>query len=114
MVTKSGGLAPDRCQFSLDKPYSSWYASNIIEKEVIMEIGTKIIGNYGAMIPLVFGEIVRVDKKTKLNGGYGIDVKWDNGSISKIMTSEVGTLELLPERGLSPIGYYTEEAYYAS
>ena len=48
-----------------------------------MEIGTKIIGNYGAMIPLSFGEIVKVDKKTKLMGGYGIDVKWDNGSITK-------------------------------
>ena len=113
VVTKSGGLAP-RCQFSLDKPYSMVYASNIIEKEVIMKIGTKIVGNYGAMIPLSFGEIVKVDKKTKLNGGYGIDVKWSNGSITKMMTSEVCTLELLPERGLSPIGYYTEEAYYAA
>ena len=79
-----------------------------------MEIGTKIVGNYGAMIHPAFGEIVKVDKKTKLMGGYGIDVKWENGSITKLMTSEVCTLELLPERGLSPIGYYTEEAYYAS
>ena len=39
-----------------------------------MEIGTKIIGNFGANIPLSFGEIVKVDKKTKLMGGYGIDV----------------------------------------
>tara|TARA_Y100000389_G_scaffold188212_1_gene210534 strand:- start:1422 stop:1661 length:240 start_codon:yes stop_codon:yes gene_type:complete len=79
-----------------------------------MELGTKIVGNFGAMIPLWFGEIVKVDKKTKLMDGYGIDVKWSNGSISKMMTSEVLTLELLPERGLSPIGYYTEEAYYAA
>ena len=77
-----------------------------------MEIGTKIIGNFGANIPLSFGKIVKVDKKTKLMGGYGIDVKWENGSISKMMTSEVCTLDLLHERGLSPIGYYTEDAYY--
>ena len=79
-----------------------------------MELGTKIIGNFGAMHSLWFGEIVKVDKKTKLMGAYGIDVKWESGSITKMMTSEVCTLELLPERGLSPIGYYTEEAYYAS
>ena len=79
-----------------------------------MKIGTKIVGDFGAGISLWFGEIVKVDKKTKLMGAHGIDVKWDNGSISKMMTSEVCTLELLPERGLSPIGYYTEEAYYAA
>jgi len=90
------------------------YANSIIEKEVIMEIGTKIVGNFGAMIPLWFGEIVKVDKKTKLNGGYGIDVKWSNGSITKMMDFDVCTLEMLPESGLSPIGYYTEEAYYES
>ena len=83
-------------------------------KGKVMELGTKIVGNYGAMLPLSFGEIVKVDKKTKLNGGDGIDVKSSNGSITKMMTSEVCTLELLPERGLSPIGYYTEEAYYAA
>ena len=93
------------------------YINNIMRhngKRKVTEIGTKIIGNFGAMIPLSFGEIVKVDKKTKLNGGYGIDVKWENGSITKMMTSEVCTLELLPLRGLSPVGYYTEEAYYAS
>ena len=37
-------------------------------KRKVMEIGTKIIGNFGAMIPLSFGEIVKVDKKTKLMG----------------------------------------------
>ena len=79
-----------------------------------MKIGTKIVGDFGAGISLWFGEIVKVDKKTKLMGGYGIDVKWSNGSITKMMTSEVCTLELLPERGLSTIGYYTEEAYYAA
>ena len=77
-------------------------------------LGTKIIGDFGGYTELWNGEIVKVDKKTKLMDAYAIDVKWSNGSISKMMTSEVCTLELLPERGLSPIGYYTEEAYYAA
>ena len=79
-----------------------------------MKKGTKIIGDFGGYTELWNGEIVKVDKKTKLMDAYAIDVKWSNGSISKMMTSEVCTLELLPERGLSPIGYYTEEAYYVA
>ena len=104
------------CRFMLTLAPFVCYSINIMKNkgDIIMKLGTKIIGNYGAMIPLEFGEIVKVDKKTKLMGAYGIDVKWENGSITKMMTSEVCTLELLPERGLSPIGYYTEEAYYAA
>ena len=75
-----------------------------------MKLGTKIIGNYGAMIPLEFGEVVMVG-----NFPPEIKVKWEDGKKSTwLNVSEVCTLELLPERGLSPIGYYTEEAYYAS
>tara|TARA_Y100000748_G_scaffold280687_1_gene259802 strand:- start:10027 stop:10245 length:219 start_codon:yes stop_codon:yes gene_type:complete len=72
-----------------------------------MKLGTKIIGNFGAMIPLWEGEIVKVDYKTKLRGDYAVDVKWDNGSISKMMRSD-----LIPDG--KGIGYMTEEAYYAS
>ena len=75
-----------------------------------MKLGTKIIGNYGAMIPLDFGEVVMIG-----NFSPEIKVKWEDGKKSSwLNVSEVCTLELLPERGLSPIGYYTEEAYYAA
>ena len=70
-----------------------------------MKLGTKIIGNFGAMIPLWFGEVVKVDKTTKLRGDYAIDVKWDNGSVKKMMRSE-----LIPND--NGIGYMTEEVYY--
>ncbi len=67
--------------------------------------GTKIIGNFGAMHSLWYGEIVKVDKTTKLKGDYAIDVKWDNGSISKLMRSD-----LIPDK--HGIGYMTEDHYY--
>ena len=70
-----------------------------------MKLGTKIIGNFGAMIPLWYGEVVKVDKTTKLCGDYAIDVKWDNGSVKKMMRSE-----LIPND--NGIGYMTEEVYY--
>ena len=105
VVTKLDGLAPNRCQFTLDKLYCMVYASNIIKKEVIMKLGTKIIGNFGAMHPLWFGKIVKVDKKTKLMGDYAVDVKWSNGSGSKMMRGD-----LIPDK--HGIGYMTEETYY--
>ena len=47
-----------------------------------MKLGTKIIGNFGAMIPLWMGSIYKVDKETKFMDAYAIDVKWENGSIT--------------------------------
>ena len=77
--------------------------------------GDKIIGVFGAMFPIEEGEIVSIDYDTKLNGAYAVDIMFrEDGAVKKIMSDEICTLELLPERGLSPIGYYTEEAYYAS
>ena len=77
-----------------------------------MKLGTKIIGNFGAMIPLWFGEVVKVDKTTKLCGDYAIDVKWtrccrqcDDGFVKKMMRSD-----LIPDA--NGIGYMTEEVYY--
>ena len=75
-----------------------------------MKLGTKIIGNFGGYTELWNGEVVMVG-----NFPPEIKVKWEDGKKSSwLNVSEVCTLELLPERGLSPIGYYTEEAYYAS
>ncbi len=89
--------------------------SSKLRNEVVMKLGTKIVGNFGANIPLNFGKIVKYNKKTRLERyGYAIDVMWENGSVTKLMTGEICTVEKLPERGISPIGYYTEEAYYAA
>mgnify|MGYP001408770624 CR=1 FL=1 len=42
-----------------------------------MKLGTKIIGNYGAMIPLDFGEVVMIG-----NFSPEIKVKWEDGKKS--------------------------------
>ncbi len=73
-----------------------------------MKLGTKIIGNFGAMHPLWFGEVVAIDT-TKTPE---CKVNWEGPSgghtwmLLKEINDAVGKL--------SPIGYYTEEAYYAS
>jgi len=78
-------------------------------KEVDMvELGTKIIGNYGAMIPLAEGEIVTIETFDVGPREKEVKVKWDNGSHTWMMASEINAAI----GKLSPIGYYTEEAYY--
>ena len=79
------------------------------DKEVdMLELGTKIIGNFGAMHPLREGEVdnrsyrgrrVIINKEVT---DYMVKVEWDDGSE---INAAVGKL--------SGIGYYTEEAYYA-
>ena len=87
---------------------------HVIGKEVFDNKGDKIIGVFGAMFPIEEGEIVSIDYNTKLKGAYAVDIMFrEDGAVKKIMSDEICTLELLPERGVSPIGYYTEEAYYA-
>ena len=84
------------------------------DKEVDMiELGTKIIGNFGAMIPLSFGEVVTIETvpwTETVNGTRENDVKvvWDNGSYTWLMEKEINAAV----GKLSPIGYYTEEVYY--
>ena len=56
-----------------------------------MRLGTKIIGNFGAMIPLWEGEVVTISTYDTDPSTPEVKVKWDNGS---------------------KIGYYTEGAYY--
>ena len=71
-----------------------------------MKLGTKIIGNFGGYTELWNGEVVETDPLTKgCVGDYAIDVKWENGSITKMMTSDL----IANGEG---IGYMTEEAYY--
>ena len=83
----------------------------------MVELGTKIIGNYGAMIPLWEGEVVTIETFTvgPELGNSDVKVRWDNGSHTWIRASEI--IERLPDGSTnaavgSPIGIYTEEAYY--
>ena len=72
--------------------------------------GDKIIGVFGAMFPIEEGEIISIDYDTKLDGAYAVDVMFrEDGAVKKIMSSEIDTA---PSVNGSPIGYYTEEAYY--
>ena len=79
----------------------------------MVELGTKIIGNFGAMIPLSFGEVVTIETVSwteTVNGTRENDVKvvWDNGSHTWMMESEINSAV----GKLSGVGYYTEEVYY--
>ena len=79
------------------------------DKEVDMvELGAKIIGNFGAMIPVSFGEVVTIDRYDIGPSPLDIKVKWDNGSITWMLESEINAAV----GKLSPVGYYTEEVYY--
>ena len=78
-------------------------------------LGTKIIGNYGAMIPLWEGEVVAVETCDVGPSDPEVKVRWDNGSTTWMVASEI--IERLPDGSTnaavgSPIGIYTEEAYY--
>ena len=76
------------------------------KKEVIMKLGTKIIGDFGAMLPLWEGEIVTIDTTY---GESDIKINWDNGSHNWLSLNAINSA---PTANGSSIGYYTEEAYY--
>ena len=79
------------------------------DKEVEMvELGTKIIGNFGAMIPLSFGEVVTIETFDVGPRENEVMVRWDNGSHTWMMEKEINDAV----GKLSPIGYYTEKVYY--
>jgi hypothetical protein len=78
------------------------------KKEVIMKLGTKIIGDFGAMLPLWEGEIVTIDS-TYGSALEEAKIKWDNGSHSWLSLNAINSA---PTANGSSIGYYTEEAYY--
>ena len=103
--------------FLLDKPCARWYYMySDDDKEVDMvELGTKIIGNFGAMIPLSFGEVVTIESFEVGPREKEVKVVWDNGSYTWLMESEINAAvgKLSPKAAaLLPIGYYTEKVYY--
>ena len=74
----------------------------------MVELGTKIIGNFGAMIPLSFGEVVTIETFDVGPRENEVMVRWDNGSHTWMMESEINAAV----GKLSGVGYYTEEVYY--
>ena len=74
----------------------------------MIELGTKIIGNFGAMHPLSFGEVVTIETFDVGPRDNDIKVVWDNGSYTWMMESEINAAV----GKLSGVGYYTEEVYY--
>ena len=76
-----------------------------------IELGTKIIGNYGAMIPLSFGEVTSTQTYETGPSTAEVKVKWENGSHTWVLATEINSG---PSVNGSPIGIYTEEEYYNS
>ena len=68
-----------------------------------LKVGTKMIGNWGAMIPLSYGTVTDVIRDYK-----GVDVEvtidWDDLNETTYFTTEIN-------KGPG-IGIYTEENYY--
>ncbi len=80
------------------------------DKEVDMvELGTKIIGDFGGYSELYIGEVDSIETFDVGPREKEVRVKWDNGSHIWMLESEINAAI----GKLSPIGYYTEEAYYA-
>ena len=75
----------------------------------MVELGTKIIGDFGGYTELYNGEVVTIETFDVGPREKEVKVKWDNGSHTWIMAREI----YAAIGKLSPIGYYTEEAYYA-
>ena len=81
----------------------------------MVELGTKIIGKFGAMIPLREGEVANLSYRgrrviiNKEVTDYMVKVEWDDGDYTWLDVSEINAAV----GKLSGIGYYTEEAYYA-
>ena len=75
----------------------------------MVELGTKIIGDFGGYTELYNGEVVTIETFDVGPREKEVKVKWDNGSHTWMMASEINAAI----GKLSPIGYYTEEAYYA-
>jgi len=77
-------------------------------KEVDMELGTKIIGDFGGYEPLWEGEIVTISTYDTGPTEPEVKVKWDNGSDTWVPMKKIN--EAVGK--VSPIGYYTEEEFY--
>jgi len=65
-------------------------------------LGQKVIGHWGAGLSYWYGVVESVHTELKLNHAHGVDVRWENGSKTEMMSHEI--LEGLPEK----IGIYYE------
>ena len=74
----------------------------------MVEVGTKIIGNFGALIPLAYGKVATIESLESDCETLDVKVKWNDGSVTWMMKSEINAAV----GKLSPVGYYTEEVYY--
>ena len=74
----------------------------------MVELGTKIIGDFGGYTELWNGEVVSVETFNVGPSIPEVKVRWDNGSHTWMMEKEINDAV----GKLSPIGYYTEEVYY--
>ena len=89
-------------------PYGTICIVRMTKEVDLVELGTKIIGNFGAMIPLSFGEVVTIETFDVGPRENEVMVRWDNGSHTWMALGEINAAV----GKLSPIGYYTEEVYY--
>ena len=79
------------------------------DKEVDMvELGTKIIGDFGGYTELYNGEVVTISTYDTGPSTPEVKVKWDNGSHTWMLLSEIDA----GDTNRAGIGYFTEEAYY--
>ena len=65
-------------------------------------LGQKVVGNWGAYLPYWSGVVEAVHTELQLNHAHGVDVRWENGSKTEMMSNNI--LEGLPEK----IGIYYE------
>ena len=72
----------------------------------MIEVGTKIIGDFGGYTELYNGEVVTIQSfDVGPSVHEEVKVNWPNGSHTWILLSEINA-----KKG---IGYFTEEGYYA-
>ena len=78
------------------------------DKEVdMLELGTKIIGDFGGYTELYNGEVVTIQSFDVGPSVEEVKVNWDNGSHTWVLMSEIDAWGKK-----SKIGYYTEDGYY--
>tara|TARA_A100000164_G_C21630717_1_gene641099 strand:+ start:249 stop:479 length:231 start_codon:yes stop_codon:yes gene_type:complete len=74
----------------------------------MVELGTKIIGDFGGYTELYNGEVVTISTYDTGPSTPEVKVKWDNGSHTWMLLSEIDA----GDTNRAGIGYFTEEAYY--
>ena len=84
-------------------PYGSFRYDEERERNMV-ELGTKIIGDFSGYTELYNGEVVTIETFDVGPREKEVKVKWDNGSHTWILASEIDA-----KKG---IGYFTEEGYY--